>query len=72
MSSCAATPEACIPWSQQVAAVSLHAASTEACAPRACALQQEMPMHQNCRVAPLTELKKACMQQRRPSTAKNK
>lgn len=72
MSSYAAAPEACMPWSQQVAPVSPHATSAEACAPRACGLQREKPMHRSCRVALLSELKKACVQQGRPSAAKNK
>ena len=58
--------------------LSPHATTTEAHAPRACALQQEKPPQcEAC--APQLEssphslqLEKARMQQRRPSTAQNK
>ena len=41
LSLCATTTEAHVPWT-------LHAATTEACAPRACASQQEKAGQQAC------------------------
>ena len=69
-----AHPRACVPQ-----LLSLCAATTEACAPRAHALQQEKPPQGEAhvpqwRVAPAhhTREKKARMQQWRPSAAKKK
>ena len=59
-------------WARVPQLLSPHATTTEACAPRARAPQQEKPAHPT-KSSPLSpQLEKARAQQRRPNAAKNK